>query len=170
MNRSWNSCGLILCLLVASCCFVHPHPAAGDGLKPIPDPAFGEAEQRAPERGLSFDGDVVRVIDGDTLIVRTEVEYRVRLLDCWAPETRTRNDVEKVKGLESKARMEELSDGRRVRVFIPIQSKDLSQAMTLGRVLGRVWRIDETGQPEHADLSSVMVQEGLATATKEPVR
>lgn len=132
------------------------------GGEPIPDPAFGRS---APEPGLCVDGEIVRVIDGDTVICRTSFEYRVRLLDCWAPESRTRDAEEKQRGLAAKARMVALCpEGQPVRVLIP-GSRDLSQLQTMGRLLGRVW-VCEDGRPSGSDLSAVMVSEGFATETK----
>jgi hypothetical protein len=43
----------------------------------------------------------------------------------------------------------------------------VTDMITLGRILGRVWLM-ENGQPAVADLSSVMVSENLATTTKRP--
>lgn len=120
----------------------------------------------APERGLAIDGAVVRVIDGDTLICRSSFEYRVRLIDCWAPESRTSDPDEKKLGLASKQRMAELASGKQVRVHIPAGGSDLSSLLTLGRVLGRVWTLNEQGQPEDVDLSGLMVRDGFATQQK----
>jgi endonuclease YncB( thermonuclease family) len=120
----------------------------------------------APPAGLTIDGEIVRVIDGDTLILRSSMEYRIRLLDCWAPETRTRDAEEKPRGLASKNRMEELAPaGETVRVFIPV-GHTAGDSLTFSRVLGRVWRIED-GAPIEPDLSVVMVSEGWATRTKE---
>ena len=38
---------------------------------------------------------MTRVLDGDTIEVEIRRTIRIRLLDCWAPETRTR-DLEKI--------------------------------------------------------------------------
>ncbi len=133
-------------------------------LSPVANPAFSDSIQ-CPQLGLTLDGHVIRVIDGDTIVVRSFVEYHVRLLDCWAPESRTRDLEEKGRGLKAKARMIELADGKSVRVNLPHSSADLTELMTMGRVLGRVWLIQD-GAPEDLDLSSRMVVEGFATKTK----
>jgi len=133
-------------------------------LSPVADPAFGELVE-CPPLGLTMDGQVIRVIDGDTIVVRSYVEYHVRLLDCWAPESRTRDLEEKGRGLKSKARMIELASEKAVRVNLPHSSADLTELTTMGRVLGRVWLIED-GSPEDLDLSSRMVLEGFATKTK----
>lgn len=119
-----------------------------------------------PPRGVTMDAEVVRVIDGDTIVLRTSVEYHVRLIDCWAPESRTTDKSEKAKGLKAKARMQQLAaTGSAVRVHVPT-GEDLSDVMTLGRVLGRVWLMDGES-PASSDLSAVMVREGLATEQKQ---
>ena len=139
-------------------------PAHGQSLLPVPDAAFSPVAPRCPPRGITIDGTVIRVIDGDTVVVRSCVEYHVRLLDCWAPESRTLDLKEKSKGLKSKARMQQLATDKAVRVHLP-GNGDLSDTITLGRVLGRVWVLNGD-RPESCDLSSIMVTEKLATAIK----
>lgn len=63
--------------------------------------------------------DVLRVVDGDTVDVRVDLGFnvhfkvRVRLHGLNAPESRTRNKEEKIRGLAAKERLEELcKDGR----------------------------------------------------------
>lgn len=118
-----------------------------------------------PDPGLTLDGRVVRVIDGDTIVVESKIEYHVRLVDCWAPESRTTNAQEKTRGLKSKTRMTELTDGQTVRVSIPA-ARDLTEMTTMGRVLGRAWVLNGD-RPAKTDLSSIMVSEGLALPKKE---
>jgi endonuclease YncB( thermonuclease family) len=127
------------------------------------------AVQPCPPRGITIDAVVTRVLDGDTIAVRSSVEFQVRLIDCWAPESRTRDQAEKSRGLQSKARMQQLADGKSVRVHIP-GSNDLTNLTTLGRVLARVWVITDA-EPESHDLSTRMVSENLATSRKQaPVK
>tara|TARA_R110000868_G_scaffold400006_1_gene674076 strand:- start:545 stop:1000 length:456 start_codon:yes stop_codon:yes gene_type:complete len=126
--------------------------------------AFGGQVIECPPRGMCLDGVVVRVIDGDTIVVRSQIEYQVRLLDCWAPESRTRDAEEKTRGLKSKARMAELATDKSCRVFLPSTGR-VEDMVTMGRVLGRVW-ITDNGKPATVDLSTVMVGEGLAKKTK----
>lgn len=145
-------------------------------LQPVPDPVFAASSSgptaapatvtatACPPRGVTIDAMVVRVIDGDTVVCRSAVEYQVRLIDCWAPESRTRDLEEKQLGLRSKSRMQELAHGRTVRVHMPTDG-DLATAITLGRVLGRVWLLQDE-QPAEQDLSAIMVSEGFATASK----
>ena len=115
-------------------------------------------EPQPPANSLTLDARCIRVIDGDTIEVESKVVYRVRILDCWAPESRTSDVVEKQRGLRSKARMVQLVDGKPVRVSIPLTG-DLTDSATLGRVLGHVWLDDKS-------LAEIMVAEGLATKTK----
>jgi endonuclease YncB( thermonuclease family) len=114
---------------------------------------------KPPSPGLTLDGKVVRVVDGDTIVVESRVRYHVRLIDCWAPESRTLDAAEKARGIASKARMIELTTGQTLRVSIPLTG-DFTDATTMSRVLGRAWL--EDGR----ELSEVMVAEGLATKTK----
>lgn len=126
--------------------------------------ASASVEPDCPPPGLVVDAVVLRVIDGDTLILRTSFEYRVRLLDCWAPESRTLDLKEKTRGLAAKKRLTQLAANQCVRVQLP-GSTDLSRMVTLNRVLGRVWLVNDEG-PAEMDLSGMLVSEGLATAKK----
>ncbi len=85
---------------------------------------------------------------------------RIRLEDCWAPETRTKDLEEKLKGLEAKDFAEDLLMGKEVIVFIPGDPEgEMKDVFTFGRAVGRVFLDGE-------DFSSIMVREGLATQTK----
>lgn len=132
---------------------------------PVPDPV-GTAVA-CPPRGLTIDGEVIRVLDGDTIEITSCVIYRVRLLDCWAPESRTTNLAEKAAGLRAKDRMTEIAHGRQVRVHVPTDSSELVDIITLGRVLGHVWPLDPQGQPERVTLNARMIADGLAWPTKD---
>ena len=63
---------------------------------------------------FEYNAEVLRVVDGDTLDARIDLGFdvhvnkRIRLMgiDTW--ESRTRDKVEKVKGLAAKARLKEL--------------------------------------------------------------
>ena len=159
--------GAMLLLLLA---FVAQ--AAPPKISPVPDPAFTSPKVAAmlksfecPPPGFIVDGTVVRVIDGDTVVVRSQIEYQIRLLDCWAPESRTKDLAEKQRGLAAKARMQELADCQQCRVFMP-STGTFADMITMGRILGRVWILHD-GSPTDTDLSSIMVSEGHATITKE---
>jgi len=113
-----------------------------------------------PDLGVTLPGRVVNVVDGDTLDVAVTMVVRVRLLDCWAPESRTKDAAEKQRGLAAKAALKALADGKPCRVSIPLTG-DLKQSLTLERVLARVW-IDG----DKVDLSEHQVKAGHATKEK----
>lgn len=135
---------------------------ASAGQLPVPDAISGVA---CPPKGITIDGTVVRVIDGDTIVVESRVQYHVRLLDCWAPESRTKDTAEKQRGLTAKSRMKTLAEYKSVRVFLPA-TDDLTEMITMGRMLGRVWILNGDA-PTTPDLSTIMVSECLATPTKQ---
>ena len=120
---------------------------------------------QAPPVGWSTDADLLRIVDGDTLDVSICLVVRVRLIDCWAPETRTLDLNEKRRGQAAKLYLQNLVDERRVRVHIPGRRR-LSDMLTMDRVLGRVWLIDN-GAPAARDLSTMMIAAGHATRVKE---
>lgn len=115
-----------------------------------------------PSLGLSARATVNRVVDGDTIdMLVLGVLVRIRLLDCWAPETR---GVEREEGLAAKAFLEGVAtQGKEAVVWIPTDHAErLMDILTFGRVLGRVW-LRDSGR----ELSAVMVSSGHATATKD---
>ena len=113
-----------------------------------------------PAPSIVLDGECVRVIDGDTIVVRSTIEYHVRLIDCWAPEARTKDPEEKQRGLAAKTRMNELAHTQKLRIAIPIGG-EVGDSITMGRVLGRAWLNDGR------ELSEIMVNDGLATKSKQ---
>lgn len=112
-----------------------------------------------PRVGWGTPCHVTGVIDGDTVEVTIVRRLRVRLLDCWAPESRTLDPHEKVLGLASKESMKSIAGDRDATLFVPTHGESLQEIMTLGRVLGEVW-IDGR------NISEVQVERGHATATK----
>lgn len=118
-------------------------------------------EQR-PEPGVMRRCRVVEVYDGDTVTLELITPLRLRLIDCWAPEIRTKDDKEKALGNASKLHLQGLAEGKEGHVFIPLQNVDrLDDILTLGRVLGCVWIEDD---PE--SLSQKQVAAELASTTK----
>tara|TARA_R110000824_G_scaffold269405_1_gene457945 strand:+ start:161 stop:505 length:345 start_codon:yes stop_codon:yes gene_type:complete len=101
-----------------------------------------------------------RVVDGDTvdcfidLGFNITVKERVRLKGINTPETRTKDLVEKIKGLAAKDRVEELFDG--VEAF-HIKT-ELDKKGKYGRLLGTIFL------PDHIDVSlnDMLLQEGHA--------
>lgn len=111
-----------------------------------------------PPLGYTTKAHVIRCIDGDTVVVEIRKKLRIRLLDCWAAETRTRDLEEKKRGLEAKKYLQDWIDQREVTLHIP-GNDDLSKILTLNRVLGRIWA-------DHKEVSTEMVEAGHATKTK----
>ena len=127
-------------------------------------------EHSAPKPSWTTSAKVVRVIDGDTLEVEIRRVLRVRMLDCWCPESRmdprldeSRREAEKAKGQAAKEHLTSLANGREVIVSVPmVADGDVSKIWTMGRVLGWVWLAD---QPEKS-LSVRQVEAGHAVTTK----
>jgi micrococcal nuclease len=87
----------------------------------------------APERGRH--GDVVRVVDGDTIHVRVgERVEKVRYIGVNTPELRHPTRGEEPGGQEATAINRALVDGRRVRLELDVQERDRYQ-----RLLAYVW-------------------------------
>jgi len=115
-----------------------------------------------PQATINVPCKVTKVYDGDTVTVELKIKVRVRLLDCWAPEIRTKDAEEKRRGIESKQRMIELADGKHGVLVVPLSGVDrLDDIFTFGRLLGRIYIDGE-------DVSAVMVRDGFATKTKTP--
>lgn len=112
------------------------------------------------ERGLATEVVIVDVYDGDSVVVQPMLPtMRIRLLDCWAPEIRTRDLAEKVRGFESRDHLRTmLPAGSRAMMEIPT-SRKLQNSLTFGRVLGRLFT-------DEGDVSVRMVADGHATRTK----
>jgi len=111
--------------------------------------------------GIQFGGEIVKVLDGDTIEVEVRRRVRVRLLDCWAAETRTTDPEEKAKGMEAKKFLTEIALGNNAKVFVPIEgAARFGESMSFGRVLAFV-------EVNGADLSEAMVAAGLATTEKK---
>lgn len=120
------------------------------------------AEAEPPPYGVTFPAKVVRVVDGDTIEVEVTRTVRIRLLDCWAPETRTRDAEEKLKGFAAKAFLEERIQNKNVKVYVPVEpGGKLGDSFSFRRALAHVW-LDGEGQ----SLSETMVNSGHATRTR----
>lgn len=116
-----------------------------------------------PPRGISTTAIVEECYDGDTVTVTLQLQCRVRLLDCWAPEVR---GSQKPEGLKSKAHLQKLiPEGSTVRLFIPTTGR-LQDSLTFGRALGSMWVQNDDGT--FTNVSDQMVKDGFAT--KEKVR
>lgn len=134
-----------------------------------------------PRPGLTVPCEVVEWHDGDTCTVNVTVPIRVRLLDCWAPETHGRSltdaerkmspdkqkqiqrdiENEKQRGFDSKASaMKFAPNGSKAVLEIPFDGAERSDDLfTMGRVLGRVWIGGK-------DVSALQVDSGHAKRSK----
>ena len=117
------------------------------------------ARGEAPQEGWTTKGKVVRVVDGDTVDVSITYIIRIRLLDCWAPEVRTRDIVEKRNGLRSAKYLTEMIGDEEALIFIPM-GEYIGKSFSFDRLLGRMW-LDEV------DISEHLVEHGYATKEKE---
>ena len=87
---------------------------------------------------------VLRVVDGDTVDVDIDLGFgivlkdeRVRIMGIDTPESRTRDKVEKLFGLASKARLKELIGGRSGPILkTQINKKGEDMKGKFGRILG----------------------------------
>ena len=122
-----------------------------------------------PESGWTTEGVVTRVVDGDTLDITVTRTLRVRLLDCWAPESKSdprvaedQREREKAAGIASKNNLIKLASGASVRLHIPTDGSGVvARVSTMGRVLGTVW---VAGSDK--SLNELQVSSGHATKTK----
>ena len=113
-----------------------------------------------------YNATLVRVVDGDTvdaiidLGFDIQVKKRIRLAGINAPESRTRNKVEKKLGLAAKERLIEILDGA-ANVF-EIESKELGK---YGRVLGKLYINKLAGKDvlTQVCINEILVTEGHAT-------
>ena len=114
-----------------------------------------------PKPGWITKATVTEVLDGDTVEVEIKRTMRVRLLDCWAPETRTRDEAEKAKGLKAKSCLKQLVGDKEVTLFIPTEDEgELQDLLTFSRFLGRIYI-------NGFDVGERMVQLGLASPQKK---
>lgn len=118
-----------------------------------------------PDLKTTLPAKVVSVQDGDTITVEFSFRANIRLKDCWAPETRTKDEEEKKRGLESKEFLKGmLKPGDNVIIEVPY-SPNMSNSLTLSRILGYVYKdLDGDSKPEN--ISKEMVKAGMAKEQK----
>ena len=103
--------------------------------------------------------DVDRVVDGDTIDANIDlgfevsVKKRIRFMGINAPESRTRDADEKVKGLAAKKRVEELLEDAET---ITVKSHGVGK---FGRCLGEL-TITQAGK--ETNLNELLISEGHA--------
>jgi micrococcal nuclease len=102
---------------------------------------------------------VVRVVDGDTVDVMLDLGFnvslkeRVRLYGINAPESRTRDKAEKVKGLAAKDFVVDWTEDHADDIFIVTR---IDKRGKYGRILGTI--MNESGE----NLNELMIKEGHA--------
>ena len=112
-----------------------------------------------------YNAKCVRVVDGDTLDAEIDlgfdvkVKRRIRLAGINAPESRTRNKVEKKLGLAAKERLVEILDG--AANCFELESQELGK---YGRVLGRIHidKISGKDQITKVCVNDALVRDGYA--------
>ena len=89
-----------------------------------------------------YDVEVIKVVDGDTVDVNIDLGFgiwlkdeRVRIMGIDTPESRTSDKVEKVFGLDAKARLKELLDEEAILITYD-DKKGEDMKGKFGRVLG----------------------------------
>jgi endonuclease YncB( thermonuclease family) len=116
-----------------------------------------------PPLGFTTRCRIVEVIDGDTLEVEVTKRVRVRLLDCWAPESRTLDLAEKKKGLIAKGHLRQIAEGQPGVLYIAgHETCELGDSLTLGRVLGQIW----VDGPDKRSLAEIQVANKFAATRK----
>ena len=109
-----------------------------------------------------YNAKVSRVVDGDTIDVVLDLGFdvslkaRVRFFGIDAPESRTRDAEEKMRGLESKAYVQNWIDGHDNKIII---ETSLDERGKFGRILGRILCPDD----ECDCLNDDMVEYGYAS-------
>lgn len=123
-------------------------------------------QSKSPYPNTTEAATVKEIYDGDTIVVETVKQYRIRMLDCWCPEIRSKNVEEKKKGLQSKDFLANiLKEGDEILIEIPT-TKRFEDSTSLGRVLAYVWK-DVDGDGKLDNISEKMVESGFATKEKK---
>ena len=112
-----------------------------------------------------YNAKCVRVVDGDTLDAEIDLGFdvkvtkRIRLAGIDAPESRTRNKVEKKLGLAAKDRLIDLLDG--AANCFELESQELGK---YGRVLGKLHINKLSGKDTLTQvcINDLLVREGYA--------
>src|SRR5690606_8515746 len=118
---------------------------------------------KLPDYGICLPVKVVRVIDGDTVEVklpRSTYQWKLRLIDCWAPELNT------AAGKQAKAAAQEFVKGATCSVYIPAPRHfpNLLKNLTFDRIPAHLFIAPDL------TLNAAMVLAGYATKTKPKKR
>lgn len=93
-----------------------------------------------PPLGVTVACQIVGVVDGDTVEVEIVRRCRVRLLDCWAPETRSIDPAEKKAGAAAKLNLAKIALEKPATLFVPTAGASrVGDVFTFDRVLGHLW-------------------------------
>ena len=113
----------------------------------------------------NYNAKCIRVVDGDTIDAEIDLGFdvkikkRIRLAGINAPESRTRNKVEKKLGLAAKERLKEMMEG--AANCFELESKELGK---FGRVIGKL-HIDKIAGKDvitKVCVNDCLVKEGYA--------
>ena len=117
-----------------------------------------------PHHGLLSNASVVRVIDGDTVVIKVrDFEADVRLLDVWCYETNRGTEQQRQAGVAAKRWMQEmLPVGTSVLVHVKLQrNQNIKDVLSFGRPVGVIWKVGEV-----FSVNEQIVQAGHATMEK----
>jgi len=131
-----------------------------------------ERPYETPRLGICLPVEYVRSIDGDTLDLQLpggSLKWRVRLLNCWAPELYRGSPESKNLGTEALRYADSiLSDHEKdIRVWFPVsedfnlENENPLDLFSFNRLLGFVF-VGKYG----LELGSLLVEAGLASSTK----
>ncbi|TWT63183.1 thermonuclease family protein [Rubinisphaera italica] len=118
------------------------------------------AAAEPPQTGMVVPCRIVDVYDGDTITIELTIPFKVRLMDCWAPEIRGVDDETKQRGFAARDHLREITAGRAARLEIrpPKRIDSAGDLFSFERIVGRVWL-----DGDEEDLSRRMVRAGHAT-------
>ena len=114
-----------------------------------------------PPHGLLSPATVVRVIDGDTVVVKVrDFEADVRLSDVWCYETNRGTEEQRQAGIAAKRWMQEmLPVGTKVFVHVKLKrGQNIKQVLSFGRTVGVIWKVGKV-----FSVNEQIVQAGHAT-------
>ena len=104
----------------------------------------------APTPVLRVPCKVVEVVDGDTVTVEITFRARIRLLDCWAPESGT------TEGDSATHYVRQVAQDKKGILEVDLSSsRRLDDLFTFGRLLGHIYIDDK-------DLSTQIIEAGHA--------
>jgi endonuclease YncB( thermonuclease family) len=93
-----------------------------------------------PPIGYTTEVELVKVIDGDTLRVKIEKEFVVRLQDFNAPETRKPAQEEEIKeGFKYKKCLQDIVENKKLVLFVPGHD-NIAEIFSIGaRLIGNIY-------------------------------